>query len=528
MPEGIKTSDLDKDGRLMPAGWSSINTVQTAIAYAEEEGRIKESEDVLLSKKELGTKFSFIKLKDRSSLQGFSYYAIYPEVTLGKGAFGKVVIAQNIETGKWYALKKQAIKSGSEKKLRSLAEAEKMLLTDLKRSPLTPIKGRRSPSKNLEHYMLLMELEEGETIQSLVDQEKDFILRIPPPIRLQIAIEILRAGKTLFEEKGFILHRDIKEANIVANLSELEAKLIDFGLSVKADPDGKYVSTSLAGSIDVVAPELRAEMVACQDDPSRSPQFIYSQKTEVYGYGALLAGWFGMFDNSDAVDEQTDDWKPIKEWMENTFIVNESHPYFLDNGCMPKDKFGGQLLREILACIHEMTHYDAADPDQKNRCSLDQAITKLEEIKKKYIQHYGAKANLRVGVLDIEKYLDEDTDKQKTLNQFDDFDEIILVDSSGKDRGINFYLDLKRELKKAIQNKSEALGEPLSVIFSEEVYISSNKKMLQEKVDEHLAWLKEKAIPVELNPVVYHSKPNVEISDKEFAHSGYSSGRRFR
>ncbi|KAK3414268.1 serine/threonine-protein kinase-like protein At5g23170 [Eucalyptus grandis] len=95
----------------------------------------------------------------------------------------------------------------------------------------------------------------------------------PPtwPARLRIALQVARALQSLHGRKPFIVHRDIKSANILFD-SEWNAKLADFGLAVM-DSDDRLDSP--AGTIGYL-------------DPNYTCPSKLSRKNDVFSFGVVL------------------------------------------------------------------------------------------------------------------------------------------------------------------------------------------------------------------------------------------------
>lgn len=95
----------------------------------------------------------------------------------------------------------------------------------------------------------------------------------PPtwPARLRIALQVARALQSLHDRKPFIVHRDIKSANVLFD-SDWNAKLADFGLAVT---DGDDRLDTPAGTIGYL-------------DPNYTCPSKLSRKNDVFSLGVVL------------------------------------------------------------------------------------------------------------------------------------------------------------------------------------------------------------------------------------------------
>ena len=87
-----------------------------------------------------------------------------------------------------------------------------------------------------------------------------------------IMVQIINAVSFLHENN--ILHCDMKLENIIIN-DELNIKIIDFDLSIVCDNDEGYISNTIFGTLQYIAPE---SYDLC----------IYSKKTDIWQIGIIL------------------------------------------------------------------------------------------------------------------------------------------------------------------------------------------------------------------------------------------------
>ena len=113
------------------------------------------------------------------------------------------------------------------------------------------------------------------------DLQQLFERRRYKPLSVHIVRHITRQiGMALkYMHKHSIIHRDVKLENVMINVnkhepSQIEAKLIDFGLAEKLKP-GKSIIKPKAGTMGYVAPEILAEQP-------------YGTSSDVWSLGCLI------------------------------------------------------------------------------------------------------------------------------------------------------------------------------------------------------------------------------------------------
>uniref|UniRef100_A0A8C4NMX4 Calcium/calmodulin-dependent protein kinase 1Da n=1 Tax=Eptatretus burgeri TaxID=7764 RepID=A0A8C4NMX4_EPTBU len=196
------------------------------------------------------------------------------------GAFSEVVLAEEIATGKSYAIKcipKQALR-GKESSL----ENEICVLHKLKHENIVALEDIfESPS----HLYLAMELVSGgELFDRIV--ERGFYTERDASVLIQQILDAVR----YLHHKG-IVHRDLKPENLLYYSQDKDSKIMlsDFGLS-KIQPTGDLMSTA-CGTPGYVAPEILAQM-------------SYGKAVDCWSIGViayiLLCGYPPFYDENDA------------------------------------------------------------------------------------------------------------------------------------------------------------------------------------------------------------------------------------
>ena len=191
-------------------------------------------------KADIGTLFDVSYIKNQ-------FFAIYKGVTsqkqLDSGAYGTVKLAQNIITGDWVPLK--IIKSP--KNMDAVLTEAKMLRRFKKGFGAYK---RINKQGNLQAE-ILMELAPGIKLSSY--HSKECLLSTVE------YIEIILSILTLFNDlhAACVLHRDIKNSNLMLELTTFTLTAIDFGLAVNMNEPGKYVSPhGGTGTPGYMAPEI--------------------------------------------------------------------------------------------------------------------------------------------------------------------------------------------------------------------------------------------------------------------------------
>ncbi|MFM8453998.1 MAG: protein kinase domain-containing protein [Gammaproteobacteria bacterium] len=165
-----------------------------------------------------GLSRSIIKININGNDQLFAIYK-GGEQALGKGGEGILKIAQNLETGEFFALKKSL--SPPSPVSVEITQAMNQFFGQQKRNK--PASGK----KDLVVHYALIKLLQGTTLTRALEKQNN----LP---KLELAIQ---AAEALFKmhQKGF-LHLDFKLDNLMYNPDSGKLSLIDFGTSAKLKP----------------------------------------------------------------------------------------------------------------------------------------------------------------------------------------------------------------------------------------------------------------------------------------------------
>lgn len=385
---------------------------------------------------------------------------------LGAGKFGSAYLVQDDE-GKFYVLKVQTRDIQK-------AIAEHHLNKKLQQSPSSPAKKSKKQTENIDSpdkYQFLINIAKGQTIQHLTDSEIDYTVEkeednlhifIPPVLRLQLAIEVLKAIHKL--NKQGILHRDLSAENIFINPILQTAEIIDLGLAIKTV--NGIAKDKLRGSSITYSQELRDELLKRFNNENNQeiydPDVIYSKKTEAYAAGILLGVFFHLFLGPEDMDD-------IKTWESGkTYIVDKEDSVFQYNTALPDS-----IRADVLAVLQRLTDVES------KRMLIPEAIKQLEQIKAHLIKSNDAK--IQVSIVDVDDYIHADETAKKRM--FDDLqahaNEVWLVDTGHNKLSMKQYIEIQRELEKNTEAKGIKVGN--------KIFIDTDKKKLEKKINNYLS-----------------------------------------
>ncbi|EAY07250.1 AGC family protein kinase [Trichomonas vaginalis G3] len=186
---------------------------------------------------------------------------------LGRGAFGEVLKVQDIETGKYYAMKVLSKSRIAREKKLSYVLLERDAMTTLKHPNIIRLYLTFQDPSNL-YYVV--ELAENGDLQHVLNQYKSIDL----PIAKQLLGQTLLALAHMHQHR--IIHRDIKPENILLDHYN-RVKITDFGtVKIYKENEPFYSQRgSFVGSPEYVSPETLNETTI-------------SAATDLWAFGCLI------------------------------------------------------------------------------------------------------------------------------------------------------------------------------------------------------------------------------------------------
>lgn len=348
------------------------------------------------------------------------HYAIYrgdkQGKALGAGSFGKVKLAQNLETGEWVAIKIIHEEAYDPQEIKSL-ETMGQVLGHYHR---TVNKG-----EGREQREVIMRLAPGTELKTLVNSTRD----IPTIKYLDIIIKIMKKTKKL-HGKG-IIHRDIKPRNIVFDFVRNKVKLIDLGLAREADEKGVYTSVAGAGTARYRAPEISRD----KKNPSEhDKQVTYSEKTDIYALAVTFGDILGL-----ELDHEKNHFEPA-------MLVAEG-----DSVDLKSKILNPTVEQQIINLLDSMVHRDPT-----KRPTVDEATAAFNNIREQHLDAFSKVSKIAyVDVVEYEKASPKE--KKKMRKALSSMDEIVFVDHDGKNQAK--YTALKREFEKDGHNVSNTVAQ---------------------------------------------------------------------
>lgn len=408
VPSQVHLEDLHPNGKLY-----SDETIREIQMTFQENGRYRRVDEDDES----------IKLKYAVIVQDGKYYAVYfGKYLMGKGGFGRVKVAQNLDTGEWLALKVQRYDSSDEKIKSDLfcevSSMKKMGVIETTSPQANPVAFfRYSLSKKQEQHYMLMKFARGqELFHTAIDKHK-----MPTVFWLDISIKLLCAVQKMLNLR--LLHRDLKLDNAFYNEETEDVFLVDYGFAGEMNENGEICEIAYKGTMDYIAPEL-----AVASDATDKPVHVYNEKTEMYALACTLMRLLCYAEEVHVEGESST--IPI--------LVDEQHTFYKENDRIMDEA----SRRKVLTFLEYMA---SSDPDERPSTLL--AISFFKEIKKNLPP---ADRTLRIAFLEVGEYETLMKDKQITAmkKRLKKFHQVWLIET-GPLRESKVYIKLMRELANA-------------------------------------------------------------------------------
>lgn len=358
LPPQIDINDLHDNGKLYSDNMIAKIRAECLI-HEYPNGRLR---SLQLYDKIMRLKYAIIKMDD-------NYYAIYSgQKKLGSGRYGRVKLAQNLQTGQWLALKVQ-LDSDVIRSPRSQISRE---LTNLKKiGRIERIKPTNEPV-NFQQYSrthderqdyTLMKYSQGNTLDYFIDNKKIY----SPIIYLNMSIAFLKAVQRVHQQG--LLHRDIKLNNVIYDPIKDHCDLIDFGLSIPKNVFNVRSQKAFIGTLGYVAPELFKQM-------RHGERLLYTEKVDIYATGIALRQLLNLT-NKSALFADKNAYSFFYQPLEKNALYRTN----------------GALLKAFDEFTLKMT-----DKHPSKRPSLTNAILFFDQLRKTLSI---ADSTVRVGLVDV-------------------------------------------------------------------------------------------------------------------------------
>lgn len=273
LPAKIDIKDLHANGKLYSDAEISILK-----SIVNTEGKHSKKSDLFKRSPELSVKYSVTSVVDPSGKKHLlaMYTGASKNKVIGKGSFGSVKYAQDLETGEWYAAKSiiQNKSGGRAPKDDQKAEAYgSVVINDVDEEALAQLVAEmkernkdvismepmefevlaqldqtigqfvqpHSQSKDAPQKWMFMKLAPGVDLASYLEAHLEPDKKLSIKEALPLIQQMLLAYKDLHDLD--ILHRDIKTGNMIYDEKSNQITLIDYGLSTKLH--GREEVTSL-------------------------------------------------------------------------------------------------------------------------------------------------------------------------------------------------------------------------------------------------------------------------------------------
>lgn len=340
-----------------------------------------------------------VRLRYAVIVQDGKYFAVYSgKHSLGAGAFGKVKLVQELKSGEWFPMKVRKMKVIDEsdavinKITHEIDMLKKLHLLIVTRMNHPVAFTRRSIHKDCQQHYMLMKFARGMELFEFALEVREKERKVNSGQLLKIIIGAIQEVKNIHKKK--ILHRDIKLENFRVSFPDLQVKLVDYGLSVRASRGLKHRAEIACGTSGYIP-----------DDVFDS--LIYNEFSEVYSLGCAIGLMMGVayMDDDDCVH------------MRNTSRISSFK--------------GPTFDQEDVLYIHMYYFIEQMlDREPSQRPTIDRALSFFTTVLE---QMPLARKTAKVGLLDINDYIvwkESGVNISKMNEMLKGVNQVWLVDSS--------------------------------------------------------------------------------------------------
>jgi serine/threonine protein kinase len=389
IPHQIKADAIKKNHKLL-----SDEQISKAKALLRDAAYGRHSKEIF---KHLGIPYGLLKGKH-------GLYAIYNEtsqVELGRGAFGAVKIAQNLETGEWNVVKTEIVGNSkvSFQNQERLSERYDLFSQEIKtliflNKTKEGIFNRSSKKKpHISKADIVFKYARGENLYNLILEAETKLSRFSDMKRLDVIIAILNNYIADIFNKGF-LHRDLKLENIIYDFNTDTVEIVDYGFAQSYDQSTlSYQDDYAPGTEMYQAPEVISK-------------FLFSDKSEIYALGLLFKE---MLLNQVSETEDTDkkllftaygpatlfkNNKPINDFIERMLAENPEQRPDLAEVQLFLIKFRNDLIKSkekssTVSILQKMPALKSNKPNLSYASQLnDKRLTAVSDVKALFPDKY--------------------------------------------------------------------------------------------------------------------------------------------
>lgn len=448
IPSQVSSDELNPNGMLLSS--DIVNAIK-ALVESEKltlliDGKTKRYSD-RITKKQLNamnipSKYSVIISQDEKNQ--LKIYAIYKGKKYGKhlgaGEYGGVKLIQDQETGEFLSFKTQPAEDEAERQRIEEQCLQKMGLLQA-RVQYEPQTGHGKIKYGSRANAFIMKLATGSTVENLMAQNMTLTQR------MQMIADI---SKELYAvHKNRILHADVKPQNIIYDLTNRKAMVIDYGSALLMDNEGKAMS-DFRGTTIFMEPHLRQiffEYTTAENDPVKQNQILsqmikYTEETDVYALGITIAR---ILDLAIPITPKKNE-KDVPYFKLASVIESEGNQFFPD----PDDR------QIIIDYLKKMT-----DPSPDARPTAFQAYDFFQEIQKQLQRR--PNNSVDTALIDVKQYRNSNEQEKKAmLEKLFAFDQVQLICST-TEINIKDIQFVKKEMEE------HGLSVKESIIYGDEV-----------------------------------------------------------